>query len=170
MAAAELSRPENKPRSLFDLSPDFFDSSCLVFSDGSSTQPTSIPSATSLPATSDDALTTEEARGRGDVSQTETKGMEVSSSRWTCKTCRAEFESLLDQRSHFKSDLHRLNVISLFRVYFSIILASESNSEGIIVVFCMVGRSLELSRIVRTYLFFCWIVIRQLMLISGYYY
>ncbi|CAN6466494.1 unnamed protein product [Victoria cruziana] len=31
-------------------------------------------------------------------------------SRWSCNTCRVEFESLEDQRSHFKSDFHRLNV------------------------------------------------------------
>ncbi|KAI4367931.1 hypothetical protein MLD38_016554 [Melastoma candidum] len=31
-------------------------------------------------------------------------------SRLTCNTCGAEFESLLDQRAHFKSDFHRINV------------------------------------------------------------
>lgn len=30
--------------------------------------------------------------------------------RWSCNTCKAEFESLHDQRSHFKSDIHRLNI------------------------------------------------------------
>jgi hypothetical protein len=105
MAAA----PEKKPVSLFDLPPDFFDSSSLLFSNSSSLQPP-IPS-TSLPSSSDDTLTAAEARGISDLGQTETKGKEPPSSRWTCNICRAEFESLLDQRSHFKSDLHRLNVL-----------------------------------------------------------
>ncbi|OWM72902.1 ankyrin repeat and zinc finger domain-containing protein 1 [Punica granatum] len=35
---------------------------------------------------------------------------DASLSRWTCNTCKAEFESLQDQRSHFKSDIHRINV------------------------------------------------------------
>ncbi|KAJ9188428.1 hypothetical protein P3X46_003787 [Hevea brasiliensis] len=30
--------------------------------------------------------------------------------RWTCNICKAEFESLQEQRSHFKSDIHRINV------------------------------------------------------------
>lgn len=30
--------------------------------------------------------------------------------RWTCNTCKIEFASLQDQRSHFKSDVHRLNI------------------------------------------------------------
>lgn len=29
---------------------------------------------------------------------------------WTCNTCRVEFDSLHDQRSHFKSDIHRFNI------------------------------------------------------------
>lgn len=30
--------------------------------------------------------------------------------RWSCSTCKAEFDSLQDQRLHFKSDLHRFNI------------------------------------------------------------
>ncbi|ERN19487.1 hypothetical protein AMTR_s00069p00197120 [Amborella trichopoda] len=30
--------------------------------------------------------------------------------RWSCNTCKSEFESLEEQRSHFKSDIHRFNV------------------------------------------------------------
>ncbi|KAA8515953.1 hypothetical protein F0562_019132 [Nyssa sinensis] len=30
--------------------------------------------------------------------------------RWSCNTCKAEFDSLQDQRSHFKSDIHRFNI------------------------------------------------------------
>ena len=33
-----------------------------------------------------------------------------SMSRWSFNTCKAEFDSLLYQRSHFKSDFHRFNV------------------------------------------------------------
>nr|CAD1831200.1 unnamed protein product [Ananas comosus var. bracteatus] len=82
MAASETaSRAEKKPRSLFDLPPDFFDSG---------------------------------NNGEGprelDPKREAKKGTEPSSSRWTCNACKAEFDSLQDQRSHFKSDLHRLNV------------------------------------------------------------
>ncbi|KAJ1702266.1 hypothetical protein LUZ63_002045 [Rhynchospora breviuscula] len=108
-AAAETSQPEKKPLSLFDLPSDFFDSSCLLFSSSSSSHP-SIPSPSpSLPAAPGDTLNRAAAEG-GDSRSSESKGKEPSTSRWTCNTCRAEFESLLDQRSHFKSDLHRLNV------------------------------------------------------------
>ncbi|KAK7394883.1 hypothetical protein VNO78_15424 [Psophocarpus tetragonolobus] len=34
----------------------------------------------------------------------------VSAPRCTCNTCKTQFDSLLDQRSHFKSDIHRFNV------------------------------------------------------------
>ncbi|KAF1897867.1 hypothetical protein Lal_00032629 [Lupinus albus] len=34
----------------------------------------------------------------------------VSARRLTCNTCKAQFDSLQDQRSHFKSDIHRFNV------------------------------------------------------------
>ncbi|KAG5251477.1 ankyrin repeat and zinc finger domain-containing protein [Salix suchowensis] len=37
-------------------------------------------------------------------------GVEVTIPRWTCNTCKAEFDSLQDQRFHFKSDIHRINV------------------------------------------------------------
>ncbi|KAJ3706690.1 hypothetical protein LUZ61_010395 [Rhynchospora tenuis] len=110
MAAAETTQPEKKPLSLFDLPSDFFDSSCLLFSNGSSSHH-SVPSP-SLPSAPRDTLTGTVAEGgEGEDSRSsESKGKEPSTSRWTCNTCRAEFESLLDQRSHFKSDLHRLNV------------------------------------------------------------
>ncbi|KAL5058415.1 hypothetical protein RYX36_030019 [Vicia faba] len=34
----------------------------------------------------------------------------VLGTRLTCNTCKAQFDSLQDQRSHFKSDIHRFNV------------------------------------------------------------
>lgn len=34
----------------------------------------------------------------------------MSLTRWSCNTCKADFDSLEDQRSHFKSDIHRFNV------------------------------------------------------------
>lgn len=37
-----------------------------------------------------------------------------SMQKWSCNTCKTEFESLQDQRAHFKSDLHRFNVIFWF--------------------------------------------------------
>lgn len=41
-----------------------------------------------------------------EVGQEEGEGL----SRWTCKSCASVFLSLEQQRSHFKSDFHRLNV------------------------------------------------------------
>ncbi|RHN46792.1 putative transcription factor C2H2 family [Medicago truncatula] len=34
----------------------------------------------------------------------------VSGSSLTCNTCKAQFDSFQDQRSHLKSDIHRFNV------------------------------------------------------------
>ncbi|KQJ84141.1 ankyrin repeat and zinc finger domain-containing protein 1 [Brachypodium distachyon] len=88
--------PEKRPlRSLFDLPSDFFDSYVLLRAHPSSAPSPAEPSEPSrlAPAPSQQQQPTEAAGAR-----------------WTCHTCAAEFDSLQEQREHFKSDLHRLNV------------------------------------------------------------
>lgn len=104
MAATDrrkASAEHKSSRSLFDLPPDFFDSCRLLSS--------SIPHSSNLnlDSSSDSAAATEKKVEAEEVDAV---------ARWTCNTCKSEFDSLQDQRSHFKSDLHRLNVryISLF--------------------------------------------------------
>ncbi|KAJ0665731.1 putative transcription factor C2H2 family [Helianthus annuus] len=46
--------------------------------------------------------------------------------RLTCNTCNYSFDSLHDQRSHFKSDFHRFNVISLNLILILYIFFSSS--------------------------------------------
>ncbi|XP_062226508.1 uncharacterized protein LOC133924809 [Phragmites australis] len=94
MAAAS---PEKRPpRSLFDLPSDFFDSSVLLRA-----HPSSYPSAVEP---------SEPSRPLPPPTQQQQQPLEAAGFRWTCNTCAAEFESLQEQREHFKSDLHRLNV------------------------------------------------------------
>ncbi|CAH8336766.1 unnamed protein product [Eruca vesicaria subsp. sativa] len=81
------------PRSIFDLNVDFFDSCGLLN-----------PSVRLGPVLSP-ALDPEESS-----SSSSREGSGVILDRWTCNTCKIEFVSLHDQRSHFKSDLHRLNI------------------------------------------------------------
>ncbi|KAK2994307.1 hypothetical protein RJ640_024030, partial [Escallonia rubra] len=83
--------------SIFDASPSFFDSCRLLQS----------PFATFIPFHSDTpAVPT--VRTLDDVVPESTHNATLQ--RWSCSTCKAEFESLQDQRSHFKSDFHRLNI------------------------------------------------------------
>ncbi|KAK3036339.1 hypothetical protein RJ639_031746, partial [Escallonia herrerae] len=85
--------------SIFDASPGFFDSCRLLQS----------PFATSIPFHSGTpAVPT--VRTPDDVVPESTHSATLQ--RWSCSSCRAEFESLHDQRSHFKSDFHRLNMSS----------------------------------------------------------
>ncbi|KAJ0974590.1 hypothetical protein J5N97_016555 [Dioscorea zingiberensis] len=109
MAATERRRREPRYQSIFDLPPDFFDSSRLLrpleISSSIALRPPSPPRPRSRPHDADFAVgeSLDEALG------VEGRGKE-STTRWTCNTCKQGFESLQDQRSHFKSDLHRLNV------------------------------------------------------------
>nr|XP_019705241.1 ankyrin repeat and zinc finger domain-containing protein 1 [Elaeis guineensis] len=110
MAATERNRAEPKSHSVFDLAPDFFDF-CRLFRSGLPRLP---PCAPSPPPEPGDASPTERSAGKEGEEKVDSKGAgergkEVAP-RWTCNTCKAEFDSLQDQRSHFKSDLHRLNV------------------------------------------------------------
>lgn len=89
--------PEKRPpRSLFELPSDFFDSSVLLRAHPSTAPSVVEPSEPSRPPP---PPTTQQQQLS-----------EAAGSRWTCNTCAAEFESLQEQREHFKSDLHRLNV------------------------------------------------------------
>ncbi|WOK99017.1 hypothetical protein Cni_G07729 [Canna indica] len=98
MAATNVkSRAERKPRSVFDLPHDFFDSCRLLQGCRPHQSEALRPAPSPTPATAEAASDSQRAGAN-------------SSSRWTCNTCKAEFDSLQDQRSHFKSDLHRLNV------------------------------------------------------------
>ncbi|KAF0891471.1 hypothetical protein E2562_009885 [Oryza meyeriana var. granulata] len=90
-AASQESRPS---RSLFDLPADFFDSFALLGSHPSLAPSAAEPSDSFRPAPPPPLSQPSEAPGL----------------RWTCNTCASEFESLQEQREHFKSDLHRLNV------------------------------------------------------------
>ncbi|KAJ6334974.1 hypothetical protein OIU78_011750 [Salix suchowensis] len=91
---------EKRHRSIFDAPTDFFDA-CRLLSLSSSPSSASASLAPEIPSpieTLDEADT---------ISKT---GVEVTIPRWTCNTCKAEFDSLQDQRFHFKSDIHRINV------------------------------------------------------------
>jgi hypothetical protein len=95
--AAPEKRSPAPPRSLFDLPSDFFDSSVLLRA-----HPSLAPTAAEPP----------EPSGQPAVPST-TQQQQLSETpgfRWTCNTCATEFDSLQEQREHFKSDLHRLNV------------------------------------------------------------
>ncbi|XP_042461068.1 ankyrin repeat and zinc finger domain-containing protein 1-like [Zingiber officinale] len=111
MAAAtttsEKSRGERNRRSVFDLPSGFFESCHLLHGlrPGQAEAPYPPPAAVAAGSDGEGAEPAIDTLRIGD------KGKESSSSsRWTCNTCKAEFDSLQDQRSHFKSDLHRLNV------------------------------------------------------------
>ncbi|WCJ22821.1 Ankyrin repeat and zinc finger domain-containing protein 1 [Euphorbia peplus] len=85
---------EKRHHSIFEVPADFFDACRLLSSSSASVSENSI------------VETLEETNGDEDKSSKNSSGMD----RWTCNICNAEFESLLDQRSHFKSDFHRINV------------------------------------------------------------
>ncbi|CAD5311474.1 unnamed protein product [Arabidopsis thaliana] len=93
-ATTEIGNPEYKqPRSIFDLTADFFDSCRL-------SNPSETQSAFGPPKTFDPEEAEEDKSSKDGVIL----------DRWTCNTCKIEFLSLQDQRYHFKSDIHRLNI------------------------------------------------------------
>ncbi|CAA7410845.1 unnamed protein product [Spirodela intermedia] len=103
MAAREAAAPSVfDSRSLFDLPPDFFES-CRLLSD-----PREIPAAQPETHILPSETTAEE--GNGELKTAGPASVGRLALAWTCHTCKMEFESLQDQRLHFKSDLHRLNV------------------------------------------------------------
>ncbi|KZV41613.1 ankyrin repeat and zinc finger domain-containing protein 1-like [Dorcoceras hygrometricum] len=104
-------------RSLFDVSQDFFDS-CLLLKYPSSCLRDSDISHLSSRSSEDEELGLESKEKLMDndfagvpiCSNVDNSSNLKSMQRWSCNTCKAEFESLQDQRFHFKSDLHRFNI------------------------------------------------------------
>ncbi|XP_075501058.1 uncharacterized protein LOC142539459 [Primulina tabacum] len=108
---------QKRHRSVFDVSQDFFDS-CLLLKGPSSSLPDSDSSHLSFLSLEDVEL---ELESREKLIDNDLAGVPYSNNvdsssnlksmqRWSCNTCKAEFESLQDQRFHFKSDLHRFNI------------------------------------------------------------
>ncbi|XWS35701.1 hypothetical protein CRYUN_Cryun20dG0019100 [Craigia yunnanensis] len=99
-ASAAMSSQEKRQLSVFDLPVNFFDS-CRLLS----------PSLTSIfePLSISENCSPENQNNTDDREEKSSKNGAVVP-RWTCNTCKAEFDSLQDQRSHFKSDIHRFNV------------------------------------------------------------
>ncbi|XAR63149.1 hypothetical protein NMG60_11022987 [Bertholletia excelsa] len=98
----EHQRPkeEKRHRSIFEVPPDFFDSCRLLQSLESLSEPSETLTESVIETLGEEV----------DYNECSSAVTKASVSRWTCNTCMAEFESLQDQRSHFKSDLHRINV------------------------------------------------------------
>lgn len=99
---------EKRHRSIFELPSNFFDSCRLLPSPHSSVPDHYNATLQTLQLPSNDV---------DDI-----QNSVVSAPRLTCNTCKAQFDSLQDQRSHFKSDIHRFNVrfnllLSIFPFY-----------------------------------------------------
>ncbi|KAJ1426784.1 Zinc finger C2H2-type [Sesbania bispinosa] len=93
------SSQDKRHRSIFELQPDFFHSCRLLHSPHSSVSERHHHAGIeTLEPPSNDVVAVDDTQNG------------VSAPRWTCNTCKAQFNSLQDQRSHFKSDIHRFNV------------------------------------------------------------
>ncbi|KAK2415037.1 cytoplasmic 60S subunit biogenesis factor REI1 protein [Trifolium repens] len=88
------SSQEKRHRSIFELPSNYFHSSRLLPSPHSS-----------LPNHHNETLQPPSNHHVDDI-----QNAVVSGPRLTCNICKAQFDSLQDQRSHFKSDIHRFNV------------------------------------------------------------
>ncbi|MQL92089.1 hypothetical protein Taro_024704 [Colocasia esculenta] len=165
MASREpVAPPAYLSRSIFDLPPTFFDSSRLL-SDPREI-PAQRPHAPPPPSPAPPLLPPgpTPADGHGEL---QAAGAVRAASGWTCHSCEMEFESLQDQRFHFKSDLHRLNVKlyisgkkaikeedfnelgdeSLFKEYdVSSISGSEDDSDSSLSIIKTPGQERELAR------------------------
>ncbi|XP_061339637.1 uncharacterized protein LOC133286258 [Gastrolobium bilobum] len=90
---------QKRHRSIFEVPPNFFDSCRLL------------PSLHSpVSENHNEGLKTIEPPSNDVVVDDAPPNAVVSATRLTCNTCKAQFDSLQDQRSHFKSDIHRFNV------------------------------------------------------------
>ncbi|KDP28735.1 hypothetical protein JCGZ_14506 [Jatropha curcas] len=101
-ASGTISLPQEKRyRSIFDVPSDFFDR-CRLLS----------PSSALVSETPENPENPKIVENLYENDSKEEKSSKNGAARfrWTCNTCKAEFESLHDQRSHFKSDIHRINV------------------------------------------------------------
>uniref|UniRef100_A0A803KYX4 VLRF1 domain-containing protein n=1 Tax=Chenopodium quinoa TaxID=63459 RepID=A0A803KYX4_CHEQI len=97
-------QPDKRPQSIFDLPQDFFDCCRLLPPAKLHHHPPS--SSTEAALTSKQQL--QEEIPEDDEIFNDTCNFSMNT--WSCNICKSEFDSLLDQRSHFKSDLHRFNV------------------------------------------------------------
>lgn len=97
---------EKKHRSIFELPANFFDSCRLLQSPSASPISVVEPLESMSVKTLDDVVDIDDVSNTGSSSSSRNNAKQ----RWSCNTCKAEFESLHDQRSHFKSDIHRLNI------------------------------------------------------------
>ncbi|KAF3787761.1 Ankyrin repeat and zinc finger domain-containing protein 1 [Nymphaea thermarum] len=95
------SRLDRASLSVFGLPCDFFDGAYLFGGMGGADPAYDRREGRGAPALAGSTGKVGDEDGRTSIS---------NMSRWSCNTCRVEFESLEDQRSHFKSDLHRFNV------------------------------------------------------------
>lgn len=98
-----VNHQQHKNRSIFEIPSNFFDSCRLLES----------PSPSSI-AVIPELTTIENAIKASEEEEDLTKDENISfTERLTCNICKSSFDALLDQRSHFKSDFHRFNVISI---------------------------------------------------------
>lgn len=104
---------QKRHRSIFDLPTDFFDS-CRLLRYGKEFATTT--SSYNSSSSSSQVLISEPFISSFNpkveiLDDKESKDLSTKNvPRWSCNTCKVEFESLQDQRSHFKSDIHRYNV------------------------------------------------------------
>lgn len=105
-------------RSIFELPPNFFDSCRLLESPSASPLYVVEPLESLSVKTLDDVSIDDESKKDAQNTESSSNNRNNAKQRWSCNTCKAVFESLHDQRSHFKSDIHRLNVLIFFRLSF----------------------------------------------------
>ncbi|BAT83820.1 hypothetical protein LR48_Vigan03g064000 [Vigna angularis] len=99
-ATGTTSSQDKRHRSIFDVPSNFFDSSRLLPSPHSSvSNHHTVDQTQTLEPSSNDVVIFDDSQNAV-----------VSAPRLTCNTCRTQFDSLQDQRGHFKSDIHRFNV------------------------------------------------------------
>lgn len=109
--AKQLPRKQIKPDqtkrhfSLFEAPPDFFDACRLFHATLSLLPDVGIPPEDGV----EESKSENEVIGNTNYDNNPTNNGKIMQ-RWSCNTCKAEFESLQDQRFHFKSDLHRFNI------------------------------------------------------------
>lgn len=107
---------QKKKDSIFDLPAHYFDSASLLRLPHDTANSATASHKVSLDldlgvSSLDTPIPNETEYGENEEEkQSMGTGMGVSMNRWSCKTCTAEFSSLEEQRSHFKSDFHRFNV------------------------------------------------------------
>ncbi|CAH9096543.1 unnamed protein product [Cuscuta europaea] len=97
-------------RSIFELSSDFFDS-CRILRTPFASPLSVAQKLENLSVKNEcDIVVDEKIESEDKISEINSIVTNNTMRRWSCNTCKAEFESLIDQRSHFKSDIHRLNI------------------------------------------------------------